>query len=329
MSGVSEEQNKERSSEFNQPERSDIAVNAYRIEQLEKQIEELRNSSETLNFEQIKQMFLWLGLPVVIATGVFGLALWQTILTGATGAAEVRASEAINARTAAIDSLQSRIQSQQERSETASIELQRVSAQAEVAARSAVRQADQVEARAIDAERALTQLRLATDTANEIQQAPQDVEEIAQRISENSDFQRIVSQSAFSGLTGLIAAFDQRSGCPVGWEQFEAAAGRVIIGVGQGEIDRPGDQDIPLTVRRWRDFGGAETHVLEIDEMPAHGHRVALEGADTRVDISGLNSGTNWGVRRTIGPGETSTAGGGRPHNNMPPYIALYYCEKK
>ncbi|MEP3331404.1 hypothetical protein [Sedimentitalea sp.] len=62
----------------------EAVVNAYRIEQLEKQLEELRASTSTLNFEKIKQMLMYLGLPVAIATGVFGLALYSAIMPEST-----------------------------------------------------------------------------------------------------------------------------------------------------------------------------------------------------------------------------------------------------
>ena len=56
-------------------------VEQYRIDQLEAELAALRSSTKTLNFDQIKQMGKYIGIPVGVATTVFGAALWITILT--------------------------------------------------------------------------------------------------------------------------------------------------------------------------------------------------------------------------------------------------------
>ena len=67
---------------------------------------------------------------------------------------------------------------------------------------------------------------------------------------------------------------------------------------------------------------------LEIPEMPSHTHRGnnvgvnANDGGSNRLhpwDSSTLGSFADQGV---------DFAGGNQPHNNMPPYIALYFCQK-
>lgn len=66
--------------------------------------------------------------------------------------------------------------------------------------------------------------------------------------------------------------------------------------------------------------GGEATHTLTVEEMPAHAHDVEL----------GINwsSGTNAHlVQYTSGTGRdlgTRNTGGGKSHNNMPPYRAVY-----
>ena len=85
--------------------------------------------------------------------------------------------------------------------------------------------------------------------------------------------------------------------------------------------------------------GGEASHVLTVNEMPSHDH---LEYADfghscpealisdngTGPTINGYyysSGGTLLQSRKHIG---TSSTGSGAAHNNMPPYIALYFWER-
>ncbi|MEM8775899.1 MAG: hypothetical protein AAGF53_12755 [Pseudomonadota bacterium] len=315
----------------------ETALNAYRIDQLEKQLENLRGTTENLNFSQIKQMFAWIGIPVVIATSVFGVSLWQTIQSGTTSAAEQRASDTVRQLTNEINALQTRITVLQMRSQETFEDMRELRGRADESTRAIQNQADRAEGRANEAALALAQLQRTAASANEIQQALGDVERLAERIAENTGFQEIIANTALTNLAGLVAAFDQSEGCPEGWTEFTEAAGRMIIGVGQGSIDQIGDQDIPLTLRRWRDFGGGETHALKANEMPGHRHgirglgNIDGEGTNIRADsLSLVDGGYSRGVIETIGQGYTDVEGDpiADPHNNMPPYIALFFCEK-
>ena len=125
---------------------------------------------------------------------------------------------------------------------------------------------------------------------------------------------------------GIVAAFD-RSGCPPGWAPFTDAAGRVIVGEGQA---------VGLTKRRYRDLGGEETQTLLIDQMPNHKHKVhAIEGdyePGARLMHRWIEKPQKGHednpVVRTDDFRYTEPTGESKSHNNMPPYIALYFCKQ-
>lgn len=66
--------------------------------------------------------------------------------------------------------------------------------------------------------------------------------------------------------------------------------------------------------------GGEEKHKLTVNEMPSHSHSL------TRYDGSGYS-----GVARGSDPGSTfstGSTGGGKAHNNMPPYLTVYMWKR-
>jgi hypothetical protein len=126
--------------------------------------------------------------------------------------------------------------------------------------------------------------------------------------------QELVRQLAMgASFKSAVIAFDQP--CPNGWTEFTDAAGRVIIGVGRGE---------GLTSRARGDTGGEEKHTLTVNEMPSHSHAIFRPADPSNDDELFVAGGT---IRRS-GPLPTERTGGGQPHNNMQPYIALYFCKK-
>ena len=95
--------------------------------------------------------------------------------------------------------------------------------------------------------------------------------------------------------------------------------GRFILGVGAGT---------GLTERKFDDpKGGEETHTLTVDEIPSHNHPNVLLKANNCFH-GGSCSGdrdTVWNDDRTT---NTGNIGGGKAHNNMPPYFVLTYIMK-
>jgi len=94
------------------------------------------------------------------------------------------------------------------------------------------------------------------------------------------------------------------------WVAF--GAGRVMVGIdaGQSEFD---------TVE---ETGGAKTHTLTVDEMPAHTHTIS----STTADGGGTNI-VDMGVTAS-GSVTTGSAGGGASHNNLQPYIVVYMFKR-
>ncbi len=110
--------------------------------------------------------------------------------------------------------------------------------------------------------------------------------------------------------------------CPDGWREVDYTKGRCVIGVGEGTN---------LTTRHLLENGGEEQHLLIVDELPSHSHPYGdyhyydeVTGHRDYQTKSGDDTGTRAEASRTTGP-----AGGGLPHNNMSPYVALLYCEKE
>ena len=100
------------------------------------------------------------------------------------------------------------------------------------------------------------------------------------------------------------------------WVAF--GAGKVMVGLDAGDtsFDTVGET------------GGEKTHILTVAEMPAHKHKFGYTGGNT--DATGLP----YSVGKAIGHdpsnvySETTSTGGGGSHNNLQPYIVVYFWKR-
>ena len=136
---------------------------------------------------------------------------------------------------------------------------------------------------------------------------------------------------------GFVVAFAGEQ-CPNGWEPYQEAAGKFILGAGEGVLrfrgpHRPdgADTQVNLTAVELGDQGGAEEVLLEPAHVAAHRHLLTgnsylIVGGGTPI----LQSETETpSYRVEAHPGErisTANSNNASAHDNMPPYIALYFC---
>ena len=74
--------------------------------------------------------------------------------------------------------------------------------------------------------------------------------------------------------------------------------------------------------------GGEATHQLSVEEMPSHAHYEVVhfshEGSEWTINPGAKSS---WWETESVNQ-NTGFAGGNQPHNNMPPYLAVYIWKR-
>lgn len=101
------------------------------------------------------------------------------------------------------------------------------------------------------------------------------------------------------------------------WERF--GQGRTLIGEGEGW---DGSTGLTFTAGT---IGGEYKHKLTIDEMPSHSHTYYSPVVQEVVPSSNTSTYGNYMKSYAI---ETNYAGGNGYHNNLQPYITVYFWKR-
>ncbi|MEZ5534519.1 MAG: hypothetical protein R3F02_02740 [Thiolinea sp.] len=122
----------------------------------------------------------------------------------------------------------------------------------------------------------------------------------------------------------LISPEIKCSDLPGDWEEASVGKGRFLLGQGNG-----------YSAGR---LGGQSTVTLTTGHLPNHGHRVSTNNHTNVHDGLG-GSGNNYGILSTFSdipskpnwqavlPNMLEKTGGSQPHENMPPYVVVYFCQ--
>lgn len=70
--------------------------------------------------------------------------------------------------------------------------------------------------------------------------------------------------------------------------------------------------------------GGEAQHTLTVDEMPAHSHLTGIQSNACGY----IDGGSSAVVHFDPSGRSTANSGGNQPHNNMPPYLAVYMWKR-
>ena len=155
------------------------------------------------------------------------------------------------------------------------------------------------------------------------------VRELAAQVAGSAD--RAVVENDLPGLIvanaipkGAVVAFATECPAEFGWKTYEPAQGRFLVATGR-------NSDADGTTRTFTmgagDNDGTYQTTLSVEQLPPHRHGVDRQGP-TR-GIEGLPPiGSDGAVLSAIEREQTLATGEGKPHNNVPPYIALHFCEK-
>lgn len=118
-----------------------------------------------------------------------------------------------------------------------------------------------------------------------------------------------------SVIINASESFDPNSSYDGTWEQF--AKGQTLVGVDV-------DQEEFNTVEK---IGGEKTHKLLPKEMPKHTHGMKY-GFGSGSSSTYNASVTNKSISQTIEGTENLETGGDEPHNNLQPYITVYFWKR-
>ena len=159
----------------------------------------------------------------------------------------------------------------------------------------------------------------ARDLAAELEALGDGIEEIVSNtLNEGTVTDQIVSKATLPKNI-VVASYAKCADLTPGiWTELIEARGRMILGANSNSTHG-------FEARAFGSTGGREEVTLTESQMPSHSHGIKRQ---TNSNASNDNAFLARGVEPNIPDSSTRLVGGGLPHNNMPPYIALYFCKK-
>jgi hypothetical protein len=102
------------------------------------------------------------------------------------------------------------------------------------------------------------------------------------------------------------------------WVAF--GAGKTLVGLDSGDTD----------FDQVEETGGAKTHTLTVNEMPAHNHTFSdnVRSLSTQAGYPNPTSQYNPNLATNVISNVTDNSGGGESHNNLQPYIVTYMWKR-
>lgn len=120
----------------------------------------------------------------------------------------------------------------------------------------------------------------------------------------------------------LYAAIGDTYGTPVSGSNFLLPDMRARFPVGVGTMPKPTTINLGST-------GGSDEHELITAEIPAHTHALSYGSGATQVlgfeQPSGNRDTDSGSDARFMDLTATQSTGGGGKHNNLPPYLGVYF----
>ena len=117
--------------------------------------------------------------------------------------------------------------------------------------------------------------------------------------------------------TGAVVAF-RTADCPAGWEPRTELAGRVIIGAGFS--------DYGSEFALWERGRNGRYLQLTVDQLPTHDHGMSV-ASNYLPGQPPSATGAKDALSREFGD-PFGAVGSGNPIDILPPFRALYYCER-
>ena len=136
-------------------------------------------------------------------------------------------------------------------------------------------------------------------------------------VNGNLDITGSISGNGSIPVGGIIPWYGQERDVPNGWAVCNGSNGtpdlrsRFIVASGNGYAIGG--------------MGGEERHKLTVEEMPSHRHSYSFRGADINDSWKNQNNLYSVSHAYTWNTAYTDYAGGDQPHENRPPYYALFY----